>query len=243
MTTNLFLFGGGPPFTNKLAERFRKIAKKHTGKVVVLYIEKNLQKDKTYTKKYINTLRKKGYNDFCVLPLGTTKVAEVVAEVENSAGIIIGAGNTLVYAKHIVDTAIGKAIKDAYERGVPVAGFSAGALISPNECVISPRDNKERLFKQRKGLGLLNNTVLVAHYQQWEESKHLRETATAFPTFQNYGINEHTGIYFRDGTFFEMEGDGVFTIIDQQLHAVINKEPVSKLKLWQKIRNFFLKVR
>ena len=38
MTTNLFLFGGGPPFTNKLAERFRKIAKKHTGKVVVLYI-------------------------------------------------------------------------------------------------------------------------------------------------------------------------------------------------------------
>lgn len=119
-----------------------------------------------------------------------------------------------------MDTPISAAIKEGYESGVPVAGFSAGALISPEICIISPKDNERNEFQQRKGLGLITDVVIAVHFTQWDDENHLREAVTKYNEYINYGIDENTGIYLKNNQFEATEGFGVYRIVDGKLLKV-----------------------
>ncbi|WP_051359451.1 Type 1 glutamine amidotransferase-like domain-containing protein [Paucisalibacillus globulus] len=93
-----------------------------------------------------------------------------------------------------------------------MAGFSAGALISPDICVISARDAGAERYNKRKGLGLLPDTLLAVHFTQWNEQEHLERITNDIPTAYNYGIDENTGLYFIHGDLVEIEGEGVYSM-------------------------------
>lgn len=84
-------------------------------------------------------------------------------------GRIISGGETELYRQFIVDTMIGKQLVQMYQEGVPIVGFSAGALISPETCVIPPIDNRKNEHLFLKGLGLIKDYVVSVHFSRWDE--------------------------------------------------------------------------
>lgn len=209
MEKHLFLFGGSPPFTTNMANQFVKASERNKP-VSILFVEREGWEH--YMPKYTQALERIGVTNFLYLPLPSTPVEQVVDCIKKSSSIIIGGGNTNLYADYIVDTPISRVIKDQYESGIPIAGFSAGALISPEECMISPKDNEQKEFQLRKGLGLLPNVLVAVHFSQWKDEEHLRNAVHQFREYRNYGIDEGTCVYFRNGELDSTEGHGVYSI-------------------------------
>ncbi|WP_449621076.1 Type 1 glutamine amidotransferase-like domain-containing protein [Robertmurraya sp. Marseille-Q9965] len=203
---HLFLFGGSPPFTGQSGEKFAS----HTnGKVAILFLERDGWKE--YMPKYTSVLENQGIRDFLYLPLTSNPDHSILNELISCSGVIIGGGDTELYRDYIVDTEIGFYIKRMYQQGIPVAGFSAGALISPSYCVIPPIDNskKEHLFLQ--GLGLLEDCVVSVHYTKWNEETNLKAAMAKLRASVGYGIDDEGYLYFENEQLIEAEKYYKFT--------------------------------
>lgn len=218
MDKHLFLFGGGPPFSSNMAKTFVKEVSRENMPVSILFIERDGWEQ--YIPKYTQELEKLGINKFNYLPLPSMPVKKVIEHIKNSSGIIIGGGDTNAYADYIVETAISTAIKERYESGIPVAGFSAGALITPKHCIISFRDNEQSEFQQRNGLGLVSDIVIAVHFTEWNEEAHLKKAVNLFPEYINYGIDEETGMYFLNEDLKDIEGKGVYSLENEVLRKL-----------------------
>lgn len=218
MDRHLFLFGGGPPFTSKLAKQFAKLVSTRDGKVTLLILERaNWQE---YMPKYTNALMEQGIREFNYIPLPTVTVEEASRIIQNSSGIIIGGGNTEIYAELIIKTPISTVLKEQFSAGVPIVGFSAGALICMDKCIVSAKDNADHVFKYQGGLGLLEDTVIAVHFSEWMEESHLRKAVMLFKPSLNFGIDEGTGIYFLNNQLIRREGNGVFRLKNNQLEKL-----------------------
>ncbi|MCM3412693.1 Type 1 glutamine amidotransferase-like domain-containing protein [Metabacillus litoralis] len=193
-----------------MAKQFVIKASSTNAPVSILFVERDGWEQ--YMPRYTRALEDLGLNEFHYLPLPSTPVEKVLNCLKKSSGIIIGGGNTNLYADYIVDTSISNTIKEKYESGIPVAGFSAGALISPELCVISPKDNVQNEFQYRKGLGLISDILIAVHFTQWNDEAHLRNAVNKFNNHINYGIDENTCVYFLNGYLKSIEGYGVYTL-------------------------------
>ena len=215
MNNHLFLFGGSPPFTPNLAKRFSELTLEKEGKVSFLVLERDSWQE--YMPLYTKLLEEFGVTRFIYIPLPTIPVEEAVSLIAKSSGIIIGGGNTNLYADLIVDTKISEILKKCYRLGVPVAGFSAGALISMDPCIISAKDNTEEVFQHRRGLGLLKDTVLAVHFSEWQDDRHLLQAVEKFHPVRNYGIDEQTGMYLYNNKLMEIEGKGLYSVEEKRV--------------------------
>ncbi|PKG23296.1 Type 1 glutamine amidotransferase-like domain-containing protein [Niallia nealsonii] len=214
MNQHLFLFGGGPPFTLQHAKKFINLLKS-TNPISILCVGKTGWQQ--YMPMYTQTLKDLGAASFEYLPLPSPSLEKIKNSLHNSAGIIICGGNTTLYRDYIVDTPISQILLNCYESGIPIAGFSAGALIFPETCIISAKDNPKGEFEPKKGLGLLKNLLLAVHFSEWKDETHLLHAVNKLGEQQNYGIDENTGIYFRNGKMHTIEGKGVYTVKNKQL--------------------------
>lgn len=202
-TRHLFLFGGSPPFGKDLGSKFANLSLNDKGKVAILFIERAGWRE--YMPKYTSVLEGDGLSNFMYLPL-SPHPADSLKELSSCTGIIIGGGETELYRNYIVETALGHQIKRMYEEGIPVAGFSAGALISPEHCVISPIDNSHNKHLFLKGLGLIKDCIIRVHYSKWNEEKNLQAALTRLPVNIGYGIDDEAGLYFENESLAETEG-------------------------------------
>lgn len=210
--THFYLFGGGPPFTPKLAEAFSKQAHRP----VCTFLVMNRPGWEEYRPIYAKKLEANGL--ICqFLPLGATAIEGVTDQLAQSGAIVIGGGNTERYIDEIVETAIGEKIKECFLKGVPVAGFSAGALLSMEDSLLSPKDNASSKLMKRRGLGLVKNTAFAVHFSEWNEEEHLRNLASNYSKKHNYGVDEQTGLYLMNGMPMKVEGRGVYTVIHNQI--------------------------
>jgi cyanophycinase len=210
---HLFLFGGSPPFGKSLGKKFADQSLNNKGKVAVLFIERDGWKG--YMQKYTNMLEENGLTHFVYLPLDPDLTNNNINELLSCTGIIIGGGETELYHKHIVDTALGVCIKELYELGVPVAGFSAGALICPENCVIPPIDNAKGKHLFLSGLGLIKECVISVHFTKWNEEENIKKALSKLEVSRGYGIDEEEGLYFKNETLSETEGDNFYTFHEQ----------------------------
>jgi cyanophycinase len=218
MDRHLFLFGGGPPFTNRLAKQFSELVSTRGGKVALFILERaNWQE---YMPKYTNALMEQGISEFQYIPLPTVSAEEASRIIQNSSGIIIGGGNTELYAEFIIKTPISTVLKEQFSAGVPIAGFSAGALICMDKCIISAKDNTDQVFKYQGGLGLLEDTVIAVHFSEWMEESHLRKAVMMFQPSLNFGMDEGTGLYFYNNKLLRKEGKGVYHLKNDQLEKI-----------------------
>lgn len=200
MDKHLFLFGGGSPFTKKFALRFVKLSS--PGKIVLIYLDGG----EVVIPRYTQLLKELGHENFSYISLPSTPIGGAMQTIQESSGIIICGGDSIAYAENIVDTPISKSVQSAYYNGIPVAGFSAGALISPEICVISSRDSGLDYYQKRKGLGLIRDTLIAVHFSQWNEQAHLEQIITDISTTYNFGIDENSGLYFHNGCLQEIDG-------------------------------------
>jgi len=218
MDQHLFLFGGGLPFLPKITKTFCEISKSRTGPITILFLAREGWED--YMEHVIEPLKQHSINDFQYIPLQLTPIHDSVNMLENSSGIIVLGGDTNEYANYIVESPIFHVIKRKVNDGIPYIGFSAGALITPEQCIISPRDNDKREFQVRNGLGLLKQIGFAVHFSEWNDEDHLVEIHKKYPEFEKYGIDEKTGIYFQNGKIKWMEGKGVYQFQENQIKKI-----------------------
>lgn len=192
---HLFLMGGSPPFGETLGKKFAALSSHKAGnKIAVLFLER--EGWLSYMDKYTGPLRQYGAENFCYLPLSQSPSISLLKELESCSGIIIGGGETEKYRSYIADTAAGSSIRKMYEDGIPVAGFSAGALISPEHCIIPPIDTPKKQHLFLKGIALIRDCAISVHFTQWNEEENLKSGIKKINASIGYGIDDAAGIYF-----------------------------------------------
>lgn len=89
---------------------------------------------------------------------------------------------------------------------MPVAGFSAGALVSPKRCLIPEIDQRDNQRLRLPGLALLKDAVVCVHYETWGEAAHLTQSFVEEGTTRAFGLADASGIYLEDQHLIETEG-------------------------------------
>ncbi|KHE67752.1 Type 1 glutamine amidotransferase-like domain-containing protein [Halobacillus sp. BBL2006] len=198
-STHLFLFGSGPPFNKRLGTEFSQLVGR--GEVAVLYLER--EGSEGYLPKYWEEI---DTEEVYCLALKDRYEPFELDRIEACKGVIIGGGDTETYRDYIVDTELGDILFNLFTDGKPIAGFSAGALISPQICVISPKDNKKGIPLFKNGLGLTDELIVAAHYLEWEEEQHLKEAIQKMDVPIGLGIAEQSGVYLKNNKLTSSEG-------------------------------------
>jgi cyanophycinase len=145
---------------------------------------------------------------------------DLVAEVDKATGVFMTGGNQLKLSAVICGTPFGDALVDAHQRGVVVAGTSAGASIQSSHMVAfgGPGSTpKQRMTQVAAGLGLLESCVIDQHFDQRNRYGRLLMIVSESPSLLGIGVDEDTAAVVEEIEGHEVlrvVGKGAVTIFD-----------------------------
>ena len=145
---------------------------------------------------------------------------ELVARLAGATGIFMTGGNQLKLSALVSGTPLADAIVDAHERGVVVAGTSAGASIQSSHMVAfgGPGSTpKQRMTQVAAGLGLLDSTVIDQHFDQRNRYGRLLMIVAQSPQLLGIGVDEDTAAVVHDVDDHQVlgvVGRGAVTVFD-----------------------------
>ncbi|WP_182523459.1 cyanophycinase [Nocardioides dongkuii] len=119
----------------------------------------------------------------------------LVAALAGATGIFMTGGNQLKLSAIVCGTPLGDAIVEAHERGVVVAGTSAGASIQSSHMVafgVGGSTPKQRMTQVAAGLGLLESSVIDQHFDQRNRYGRLLMIVAQSPQLLGIGVDEDT---------------------------------------------------
>ncbi len=145
---------------------------------------------------------------------------EMVRRLDDVTGIFMTGGNQLKLSAIVNGTAFGDAILAARQRGVVVAGTSAGASIQSSHMVAFGTGGstpKQRMTQLAAGLGLIRDVVIDQHFGQRNRYGRLLMLVAQSPGLLGIGIDEDTAalVTCEDGhELLRVLGRGVVTVFD-----------------------------
>ena len=137
-----------------------------------------------------------------------------------STGIFMTGGNQLKLSSIICGTPLADALVEANERGVVVAGTSAGASIQSSHMVAfgGPGSTpKQRMTQVAAGLGLLSSSVIDQHFDQRNRYGRLLMIVSQSPSLLGIGVDEDTAAVVEEHDGHEVMrvvGKGAVTVLD-----------------------------
>ncbi|WP_426244435.1 cyanophycinase [Nocardioides sp. LHG3406-4] len=152
---------------------------------------------------------------------------ELLARLASATGIFMTGGNQLKLSAIVAGTPLAEAIVDAHERGVVVAGTSAGASIQSSHMVafgVGGATPKQRMTQVAAGLGLVRSSVIDQHFDQRNRYGRLLMIVSQSPQLLGIGVDEDTAavVTHEDGReVLRVAGRGAVTIFDGT-HMVTN---------------------
>jgi len=144
---------------------------------------------------------------------GTLDLDTVSARLREATGIFIGGGHTPTYHRLYATEPIRSMIRENYHSGVPVAGVSAGALIGPTICVLTPDETGDASLKTVAGLGLVSDLIVGVHFTESNILPSVLEAMAKTQTKIGWGIDEPACAVFEDGRFKGTLGRAVYEIV------------------------------
>lgn len=140
--------------------------------------------------------------------------------------IYIGGGNTVFMLEQWKKVGLDKLILDAYARGVPIAGLSAGAICW-FETMFTDGDSTEFSvdYKFRKGLGVVNG-VCTPHYNQRKDE--FDDKFCQSPFDFAYCLDDDTALEFENERVVHSVGSIGDCYVFAKKNGVINKYKISK---------------
>ena len=136
---------------------------------------------------------------------------------DEATGIFLTGGNQLRLSSVVGGTKLGAAILAAHERGVVVAGTSAGASAVSTHMVAfgaSGATPKHRMVQISAGLGLLKGVVVDQHFEQRTRLGRLLAVVAQSPSLVGMGLDEDTAAVVQADQTLEVIGKGAVTIVD-----------------------------
>ncbi len=142
---------------------------------------------------------------------------EIADLVGMASGIFMTGGNQAKLTTIMAGTRMADAVRDAYVRGVPVAGTSAGAsamashMMNMGSAGEMPR---QRLANMSAGLGLLQDVVIDQHFSERNRLGRLMTLVAQSPSHLGIGIDEDTALVVTDERHARVRGSGQVIIVD-----------------------------
>jgi cyanophycinase len=137
--------------------------------------------------------------------------------VEDATGIFLTGGNQMRLSAMIGGTRFEQEVREANERGVIVAGTSAGASILSAHMVAlgaSGGTPKLRMAQMVAGFGLISNVIIDQHFRQRDRIGRLLALVASNPGLLGVGIDEDTAAIIDEHGVIEVIGRHSLTIVD-----------------------------
>ena len=214
MTTkqHLYLIGGDPNMYD-VNEDFIRNAGGEKARIALLFA--NSEGWENFLSLYTDTFKAIGIQEYTlVMPSkdGQELTSNDIEVIRNATGIFIGGGvPELYYRAYVENASAKKAIKEQFEKGVPVAACSAGALILPKETYLLPMEADD--YTLVEGMGLIDNIVIGVHYTEFNQKKNVKEVMNHYNLSSAYGIDEDSCAYFQNGKYKKTFGKKVHIVI------------------------------
>ncbi len=144
---------------------------------------------------------------------GALDLEAASATLRDATGIFIGGGHTPTYHRLYATEPIRSVIRARYHDGVPVAGVSAGALISLEHCALPADDTGDARLKIVTGLGLVRDIVIGVHFTERNDLSNVLDVMAHTRTKTAWGIDEPACAMFEDGRFKGTLGQSVYEIV------------------------------
>jgi cyanophycinase len=209
----LFLLGGGSTILDAVAEEFVPAAGGPDATIALLLAGGQGWEDHVpqYTLPWIGRGVTRCYT---VVPgeNGALDLDTALARLRQSTGIFIGGGDTPAYRRLYATDPIRSMIRQRYREGVPIAGFSAGALIAPQVCAIPPGDTGDSRVRIVPGLGLVSGLVVGVHFSEWNALPHMVEAMVETRTATGLGIDEAACAVLENGELERVLGQSAYKV-------------------------------
>jgi cyanophycinase len=145
---------------------------------------------------------------------------ELCKRLSEATGIFMTGGNQLKLSGIICGTPLNDALLDAHERGVVIAGTSAGASIQSSHMVAfgGPGSTpKQRMTQVAAGLGLLKSSVIDQHFDQRNRYGRLLMIVAQSPQLLGIGVDEDTAAVVE-----EVDGHEVLRVVGRGAVAIFD---------------------
>jgi cyanophycinase len=135
----------------------------------------------------------------------------------DATGVFLTGGNQSRLTQVVAGTKLGDAISNAHDRGVVIAGTSAGASAIASHMVAFGRPGptpKHRMVTLAAGLGIVQGVVIDQHFEQRGRIGRLLALVAQSPSLLGIGIDEDTCAVVTGRHELHVLGRGAVTLVD-----------------------------
>ncbi len=194
-------------------------------------------------KEYQSVFGQLGLKDIKLLHINSRNEAAAdnnASLLAKAGGIFFTGGDQLRLTSLLGGSAVNRALKQAYQNGVLIAGTSAGASVVSNIMIIGGEDDQTpqaESVQLAPGLGLLEEVVVDQHFAQRGRLGRLLSVVAYNPYIIGVGIDEDTAVEINDQACFIVRGSRTVTIIDGQevshsnIYGLGKREPLALLNV------------
>jgi cyanophycinase len=168
---------------------------------------------------YRKAFRRLGVSQITVFDISgreDTKSSKGFEAIENATGIFFTGGQQLDVTAVLGGTDMARLIKQRYEKGVVLAGTSAGAAMMSNSMILSGESDQSPCYggvEIGPGMDFVVSTMIDTHFSQRGRHGRLATAVAHYPQDLGIGIDENTAMVLSDDRF-EVFGAGAVIVID-----------------------------
>lgn len=204
----------------KILKRFIQEAGGKEGHVVVLTAATELPEQ--VGSEYKGLFERLGAGEVQILDIAERVAANkesISRDLQKATGVFFTGGDQLRITGILGGTLLGKTLHQLYQRGVIIAGTSAGASAMSDTMIVGGEAGtpKKDTLTMAPGLGLLHSVVVDQHFAQRGRIGRLLTAIAQNPYVLGIGIDEDTSIL--------VYSDGRFTVVGNQTVTVIDASP------------------
>jgi cyanophycinase len=142
---------------------------------------------------------------------------EAVRLVGEASGVFLTGGNQSKLTQVVGGTRLGDALFNAHDRGVTLAGTSAGASAMASHMVAFGRPGptpRQRMVHLAAGLGIIQNVVIDQHFEERGRIGRLLALVAQSPSLLGIGVDEDTCAVVTADRVLHVIGRGAATLVD-----------------------------
>ena len=148
----------------------------------------------------------------------------VAQQLEIASGVFFTGGDQLRITGLLGGTLLGRTLHNLYERGVTIAGTSAGASVMSDAMIVGGEAGtpKRDTLAMAPGLGLIRSVVIDQHFAQRGRIGRLLSAVAQNPYVLGVGIDEDTAILVQPDGQFIVVGSQTVTVVDASTSVITN---------------------
>jgi cyanophycinase len=215
----LLLIGGGEDKEGDctILKEFVRLSKGARARIAVMTVATKFPKESGA--EYRKVFKKLGVDDVSMVDVAQREDAQSEAGIETikrATGIFFTGGDQLHITALVGGTAMDEMIRRRCEKGVLLAGTSAGAAMMSNSMFVKGSSETNPRFGSvdlGPGMDFIRGVLIDTHFSQRGRMGRLMTAVAHYPQDMGLGIDENTAMLV-EGDKFEVVGDGAVTVVD-----------------------------